>query len=335
MALEQFDIERYVEENVGAVITRSNFGEELRLYCPFCPSHDPDRKGKLYVNIDKKTVFCQRCRYGKGIDTIQFICDVEGCSRAEAIRKLVSSISHSYGSLDSLIERLIELDEQDQQLSVFAEQEEVSLPPKAVQLFKGKRQTQRAERYLIRRGLSRAQLKRHTFFYCGSGKYKNRLVIPLYIDGRLVHWVARDLSGKRVKYRTPPGVNQSFYFFNWDRAKIHKRVVVVEGVFDFFAVERARLPCVVSYGKGLSDRQAELLSRFEEVVMLYDSEATYWAYKASDAIVGPRVRIAKLSSGDPGDFLKRGNFNELRRLIIASPFVDSPEGMSQFIESMV
>lgn len=32
-----------------------------RFYCPFCPPHDPDRKGKLYINKFKKLGFCFRC----------------------------------------------------------------------------------------------------------------------------------------------------------------------------------------------------------------------------------------------------------------------------------
>ncbi len=333
LAVEQFDIEAYVEEFVGAVIQHVNWGQELRMHCPFCPSHDPDIKGKFYVNTEKKTVFCQRCRYGYGKDTVQFIADLENISRLGAINRLIESINQSFGTLDDLVDKLVE---EGAQVILEDEIVEIALPVGSVRLFSGKRgvMLRRAEKYVLNRGLTNKQLKCHPFYFGGKGKYQNRLIIPVFFEGKLVHWVARDLSGNaQAKYLAAPDSDQSCWLYNWDFACQFESVVVVEGVFDVFGVERANFPVVASFGKGISDAQVALLNTFEEVTFLYDPEveAITEAYNAADKLFGPKVKVGVLASVDPGE----ATIGMLKLIINNAPLSNSPEGLQQFFNCVI
>lgn len=330
-AIEQFDLEAYVEDHCGPIVGRVDFGTELRAYCPFCPSSDPDTKGKFYINVEKRTVFCQRCKYGHGVSMIQFIADLEGVTRTDVIRRLIDSMTHGYGSLQQAIDRLYsdEVSADDGAIIVRS----VQLPRGSRRLFQGSQAVlmERAETYLRNRGVTDAQIQKHKFYLGCKGKFRNRVIIPAYDHGELVHWVARSIDGREPKYLTPANSNQSLWFFNWDNIKDKRSVVVVEGVFDALAVERAGFEVVASFGKELSKIQASRLSLFDEVVILYDSGATKYAYKAAELVRPMPCRVGIL--GDPDEDLDPDEVdrNILSAIISQAPKANSPEGVKQYI----
>jgi len=334
LAIEQFDMEGYIEEQVGSILSRIDYGIELRTYCPFCASYDPDRKGKFYVNTETKQVFCQRCNYGRGVTLVQFIMDLEGITRKEAIDRLISSVTHSYGTMSELVDKLMG-DEEEEEPSVFVGGvREIDLPEGSVLLFRKTSgvMARKTESYLIGRKLSKKQRRTHKFYFCGRGGCKNRLVVPVYFDGKLVHWVARDLTGQSAKkYTTPFGNTQSQWLYNWDNVQNEDRIVIVEGVFDVFGVERAGYAAVAGFGKRLSERQAELLSQFSEAIIMYDPDATSAAYVAASELDVPVVKIATLEDKDPGKATRQ----EIQEAVESAPIADSPDGFAQLIRRSI
>ena len=118
------------------------------------------------------------------------------------------------------------------------------------------------------------------------------LVIPITDGGRDVAWQARLLYDpdkvpegheasygwlfengkykKPPKYFTSPGFKKGERLFNMDQASRFPIVVVTEGAFDAMRVG----PCAVAaFGKGVTDIQAELLKRWQVVVLLLDPDA--------------------------------------------------------------
>ena len=106
-----------------------------------------------------------------------------------------------------------------------------------------------------------------------SGLVRNRLVIPIFWEGKMVGWQTRAIDDSLPKYYTMPGLKKTQMLFNGDRASQYKFGVVVEGVFDAFKVgPRA----VALLGMEVSFRQKELILAYWSrgaVCIMLDPEA--------------------------------------------------------------
>ena len=113
-----------------------------------------------------------------------------------------------------------------------------------------------------------------------SGKWKFRIIIPIYYNGQLMSWTGRSiLSKKKLKELKIPRYknlsieesvrNPKELFFNIDNCK-GKEVVLTEGSFD---VLRFDGNAICSLGTELTEGQISLLSeRFEKIFILFDNE---------------------------------------------------------------
>ena len=139
------------------------------------------------------------------------------------------------------------------------------------------------------------------------------------------------MTGRAAKkYLNPKGVSQALWFFNWDNCVSSNRVVVCEGVFDAMAVERAGYPAMASFGKRLSSVQRKLLSRFDEVTILYDQDALFGAFDTGKKLAKlTEVKIGILKEGDPGD----ADVSTLRKVIDDAGSVKSPGFLVEYIRS--
>jgi len=91
---------------------------------------------------------------------------------------------------------------------------------------------------------------------------KDRLIFPLSINGTAVGYQAREIPDYTKtwkgspKYWTSAGTRKSFFLFNYDLAKKHDFVILVEGPTD---VMRIGPPAVAILGKCLGMAQLELI----------------------------------------------------------------------------
>ena len=103
---------------------------------------------------------------------------------------------------------------------------------------------------------------------------QGRLIIPVWWDGQLIGWQARAITRDAdPKYYTMPGLPKQRILYNGDRARQFNFGVIVEGVFDAFAVGGC---AVATLGHKLSWSQRELLSKWfgdKAVCLLYDPDA--------------------------------------------------------------
>ena len=99
------------------------------------------------------------------------------------------------------------------------------------------------------------------------------LVFPVYFESKLVGWQLRSVPGtfygnqpKDIRYYHI--FNKGSYLYNYDNAKKHNRVVVVEGVKKALKFENG----VATWGSGISGRQLKLIQQWPEVIMMLDSD---------------------------------------------------------------
>lgn len=113
-----------------------------------------------------------------------------------------------------------------------------------------------------------------------TGRWKFRIIIPIYYNNQLVSWTARSIFSKNeLKEMEIPRyknlsieesvINPKDIFFNLDNSR-GDTVVLMEGTFD---VMRFGDSFICSLGTQLTQKQIELLSkRFNKVYIMFDNE---------------------------------------------------------------
>lgn len=117
--------------------------------------------------------------------------------------------------------------------------------------------------YLQSRMIGDDTIEKYHIQYCKSGKYKNRLIIPVYCCGRECGFIARSIFPNKIlrtKVLYPSNMPISDVLFGHDDIGNEKQVILVEGVFDVIIPSQfCNVPCVASFGHKLSDAQLSLL----------------------------------------------------------------------------
>ena len=181
---------------------------------------------------------------------------------------------------------------------------ELNLPPEAMKL----NYTQKE--YLKSRGFnpfhlqSEYKLKATSYF----GEYAYRIIIPIYLDGKLVSYQGRDYTGKHdLKYKACKKENEIIHHkhivYNADNCN-QDFVILVEGVTD---VWRLGDNTAALFGISYTIQQIEFIkNRWKRVCIFFDSEiqAQEKANKlgASLSGMGIDVQIAHFPNiDDPGN----------------------------------
>ncbi len=144
--------------------------------------------------------------------------------------------------------------------------------------------------------LDEAQMWKH---FKESGKYIDRVIIPLKVLNKTYGFIARDYSGERdpaFKVLNSEGPLTSGFVWNFDNVKQSKTIVINEGIFDSV---KCRLDRSVSLlGKAITDHSDKLmlltLLRPEEFILYPDAGAFEDAKKMAEILIRhteSRVRI--------------------------------------------
>ena len=164
--------------------------------------------------------------------------------------------------------------------------------------------------YLQQRQITEVESQYYDLHYVEVGSWRNRLLIPMYDDtGDLTCFQGRILNPSytgTMKYRT---AGPRPIYKPWDDA--HGSVlVIVEGPFDLFAVQRVT-PAVATLGTKSSKSQITTLIAmlhsqvWEQVAIWYDPDAFSEGYSLQ-AVLQPHVTfdipvIVYTDTKDPGE----------------------------------
>lgn len=140
--------------------------------------------------------------------------------------------------------------------------------PEAAQLItdytESNRYLERMTAYIKSRNFT---LDDYPFYWSSNIKYRNRLIVPFYLQGRTVGWTARSVDPKEtVRYISS---QQPGYVFNLDRQTYNRTFcIVVEGPLDAIHLDATAL-C----GSSINDQQAYLLNRLQkQIIVLPDND---------------------------------------------------------------
>ena len=163
--------------------------------------------------------------------------------------------------------------------------------------------------YLIERGFDPKEIQREYKIVAQyhTGDYSYRLIIPVFVEGKMVTFTSRDVTGEqKLKYKSCPNeksiipIKQCLY--NIDSVQQGGNILIVEGVFD---VWRMGGSCIATFGTEVTKAQIYLLIEKEltNIYIMYDSDA----YKKSEQLaykLSPftkKVEVIKLSKEDPAN----------------------------------
>ena len=294
-----FDAARFLTDHVIDNTTEGNHARPgwVQIHCPFCPGGDGNYHLGLNL-LSGEYGNCWRCGGHSMPSIIQALLHVPHGKAVEIFKQY---------SGRSVIRR-------PGNKPIFAKS--VLLPIGAGPM------TERHRRYLDSRGLDPEYLER-TFGLRGTGPvgdYRLRIVAPVYLNGKLISYTGRDITGQsKQRWKGCAKENevyphkQSLYAI--DLAK-GDRCVVVEGPSD---VWRLGPGAVGAFGINMRPEQLRLLSdRFKTVFFCFDAEA--FAQKQGEKMVGvltaagAKCNIIRLEDGDPGGLTQAEADNLMREI---------------------
>lgn len=99
------------------------------------------------------------------------------------------------------------------------------------------------------------------------------LVFPVYHNKEFVGWQLRFIPGtphgdRMGKMKYLHVFKKGNYLYNYDNAKQYSSVVLVEGIKKAWKFPNG----VASLGKGITDKQIQLLQKWDEIILMYDGD---------------------------------------------------------------
>lgn len=276
---ELFDILGYLSER-GIPFTSSGKNVSQKFIgtaCPFCG----DTSNHLGINPTTKQTTCWRCGYHH---IGQYIKEVENCSW-QKVKKIYEQF------------QLQELPNKKSSGIIYANQE-VKLPLGCTNKF-----SDNHIKYLEKRRFDpKKVIKKYQLMATNNiGKFKFRIIIPIFLKNKMVAYVGRDITEMSdIKYLNSAEENSiipvksALYSIN----PIRDTAIIVEGIFDAWRIGKG---AIATFGKTATKEQILLLKGLKRVFIMYDADAIEQSHKLAYSIgnIVPYVEIIELEQDDP------------------------------------
>jgi hypothetical protein len=220
---------------------------KIHINCPFCPENGKsiDTQYKLCVHAMQGWGRCMHCNWKR--------------------RYAVAAVLKQLGIVADGVYAGVGAEEQ-------SEEANVELPHDFTPLVRVYEDLDRTARdYVLKRGITPEQIKKHKIGVSYTGRYAYRVLFPIKADGKLVGINARDFTGQQEpKYLLSRGEK---YIYNLDPKA--KTVVLSEGVIKALKIQQATdANSGALLGHSLTDRQLAQVkaSACQHVILYPDAE---------------------------------------------------------------
>jgi DNA primase len=316
---------------ISRYLTLKKAGASYKGHCPFHKDDTPS----FIVNAEKGLWHCFGC--GEGGDVFAFLMKIEKLSFPEAAERLAAEVGLSLNRRE---------DGEREKLRAINSEAAAYFSANLADSAAGRR----GREYLIGRGYEEETWEQFGLGYALPGwenlkkrfvkqygeklllnlgllvtgkdssydRFRDRVIFPIYdLAGQPIAFGGRSFEGE-PKYLNSPKTalfdkGYHLYGLSWARDALREQhtAILVEGYTDVLSLHRAGVTHAVgSMGTALTQKQADLLARFaEEVVIVYDRDAAGGAASLRGMQIlrnsGLSVRIATLPEGDDPDSLVR------------------------------
>jgi len=297
---ENFDVREYLDEQgIDYVMGGKNVGQGwVELNCFFCGT---DPSYHLGVNAGGGNYFsCWVC--GEKGDVIVFIQRLEDCSFPVAVEILKRHQKGVVARPDVV---------RGDHLERGGVTARAVLPAK-FEYIKVGREPEPVRRYFEQAGLDLSLCQKYRVGYVWSGEYQHRMVVPIYLDGRVVSWQAIDVTGKaRIPKLNCPkdrAIIQTGHLLYGVDGLGSDQVILVEGVKDKWKLGDDALAL---FTKQWTVQQLNLLfrrARDKRLKVLLDLDAVRDGEGLARELLDrwDQVQFVELEEGDgfkdPGEF---------------------------------
>ena len=285
--LERYSIE-YVDG--GPNVAKGN----VNVQCPWCG--DEDRSHHCGINLEHGMYGCWRNTKHRGRRFANLLSKLTGISITEARRQTGegSSIAIQPSELENLAEgRRIGLTEAEEQRESRI-LTDISFPAEFREMFPRRARSYKAatmfRRYLYKERkfpypCHKKLARQYGLHYCVKGRFADRLIIPVYENGKLMTYLGRSIQkGTDLRYlalEKEDSVKQvKDCVYNYDDAlKGGRTLVIVEGAIDAMKIDfygkRNDCRAVGLFNMNVEDSQIDLLynlrGRFNFYKIMLDS----------------------------------------------------------------
>ena len=281
---------------------------EVRINCIICD----DTKLHMYINMDKKVYYCQKCGAGGklGTDESLSLSEWEMVIRMNKYELGIKPIDMESSLLPARTLPLCE----------------VLRRPR--DMVDENRSMLKAYKYLKHRGISDSFIVNNNVLLSNeiSGPYKNTIIFSIYSMDKLKYFVGRKYDGSEPKYVNAPWPKgDTIYVVTRDdyRKIVNPSCfVIVEGIFDAIAVAKAGYKAIALLGKKANNEQMAYLTKMfipkSKVAVFLDSDAFVEANAIAITIhtnSGVDTTIVPTISGYDPDRLARTNLPLLRTML--------------------
>jgi hypothetical protein len=325
-----FDWERFLADYNIDTSTHGHTTGNIGIRCPWCG--DADHGHHLGISLEGRGYFCWRDRAHRGIHPRRLVMALLRCDYETANRIVGSDAGPTpeWQSLSTVVESILSGLQRDPPATgslTWPEELRALRPSRSAALpYLG---------YLDVRGFDDPidVAKTYGLRYALTGLFKHRIILPIYLHGRLVNWTGRAISPlASLRYLTlssdPASAHKSgmptailptsdVIYLHDDAAAVRgKTLVVVEGPFDALKLnwlgQRSGLVAVAIFGTGnLSSAQVDLLgelaANYERRVLLLDRDAALTAVQLRQRLAHLRFELMTLPPlfADPGELTRR------------------------------
>ena len=298
-----FNIEQFlINNNIGYRTSGKNVSKgEYSICCPYCG----EAKFHCGINPSKGLFNCWKCSEKGNI--VRLVAKIKNVSFIEA-KEIISPTSELKKVLEErnkVVEEPIIIPNKDFKLPLHTYRFDYNITNMwqeiALNFLKDKYD------------LSWNDIILADLHYNVHGRYKNSIIIPFYLNGKMVNFISRswDKNNKK-RYDNCPNelslVNVKKMVYNYNNVKGKQQIIIVEGCFD--AIKTGLRRTVALCGTEITQEQRNILIglKAEELIILFDNDPHLisTSKKAQDLAdyLSPfcKTRVIKLPHGkDPGD----------------------------------
>lgn len=280
--LNRYNID-YVES--GRNVAKGN----VNVQCPWCG--EADQSQHLGINLATGMWGCWRSEKHRGRKLYRLLSKLTGLSSLESRRATGEGVLRAIdrGDMERAVQGLSEDAEEHTQRS---SDHAISLYPSFREMCVSREDPFRAERrfrhYLTGRGFPRhhhkALVRQYELMYAVAGRFADRLIIPVYENGKLMTWIGRsvyaDADLRYLALEADESVKQvKDCLYNYDAAVEGGRALYfVEGAFDVmkldFYLQHKEVRALGLFNMNLGPEQQEMVANlrglFDQYIILLD-----------------------------------------------------------------